>query len=250
MDNAETVVNVQKKFCAECGNEMNAKAEICPSCGIRCITPPTNTISKVALLLITFFLGGLGGHKLYQKKYGLGVLYFLFCWTGIPGFAALIEFIIYCFKSEDELAQLYPAASGKAIVLALVMPIIGIFGIGAIAAIAMPQFSAYRLKAFNSAALSDLKSCQLSAEAYFAEESSYPTQISQMTCNVSNGTALYYLFLGKGYQVVSFHENGDTAYLANSNSLKIKTNTRAEIENQISEKAPETLNSGFHFINL
>ncbi|NIQ96043.1 MAG: NINE protein [Desulfuromonadales bacterium] len=63
--------------------------------------------NKVALLVITFFLGGLGGHKFYLRKYLQGVLYLLFCWTAIPSLIALVEFIIYCFKSEEQLQQQY-----------------------------------------------------------------------------------------------------------------------------------------------
>lgn len=63
--------------------------------------------NKVALLLITFFLGGFGAHKFYLRKYLLGVIYLLFFWTGIPALIAIVEFIIYCFKSEADLQQAY-----------------------------------------------------------------------------------------------------------------------------------------------
>ena len=64
--------------------------------------------NKVALILLTFFFGAIGGHKYYVKKHGLGVLYLIFIWTGIPSIVALVEFIIYIIKSEDELAEKYP----------------------------------------------------------------------------------------------------------------------------------------------
>ena len=46
--------------------------------------------------------------------------------------------------------------------------------IGILAAIAIPQFAAYRKKAYNSAALSDLKNLKTSAEAYYADNQFYP----------------------------------------------------------------------------
>lgn len=46
--------------------------------------------------------------------------------------------------------------------------------IGILAAIAIPQFSLYRTKAYNSAALTDIRSTKASLEAYFAEYQSYP----------------------------------------------------------------------------
>jgi prepilin-type N-terminal cleavage/methylation domain-containing protein len=46
--------------------------------------------------------------------------------------------------------------------------------IGILAAIAIPQFSAYREKAYNSAANSDLKNWKTGQEAYNADYQSYP----------------------------------------------------------------------------
>jgi len=46
--------------------------------------------------------------------------------------------------------------------------------IGILAAIAIPQFAAYRKKAFNSAAVSDLKNAKTSLEAYYSENYEYP----------------------------------------------------------------------------
>ena len=58
-------------------------------------------VNKVIYLLITFFLGAFGIHKFYAGKNGMGMLYFLFCWTGIPAFLALIDFIVGLFKRSD-----------------------------------------------------------------------------------------------------------------------------------------------------
>lgn len=46
--------------------------------------------------------------------------------------------------------------------------------IGILAAIAIPQFSAYRAKAYNSAATSDIKNAKTSQEAYYTEHQTYP----------------------------------------------------------------------------
>jgi len=64
-------------------------------------------LNKVALLLFTFFLGGVGAHKFYLRKYLQGVIYLLFFWTAIPSLVALVEFILYACKSEADLRQAY-----------------------------------------------------------------------------------------------------------------------------------------------
>ncbi len=46
--------------------------------------------------------------------------------------------------------------------------------IGILAAIAIPQFAAYRQKAFNSAAQSDLKNAKTDLEATFSDVFYYP----------------------------------------------------------------------------
>jgi type IV pilus assembly protein PilA len=46
--------------------------------------------------------------------------------------------------------------------------------IGILAAIAIPQFAAYRQKAYNSAADSDLKNLKTGMEAYMADNQVYP----------------------------------------------------------------------------
>lgn len=58
-------------------------------------------VNKVVYCLLTFFLGAIGVHKFYAGKTGTGILFLLFCWTGIPAFIALVEFIMALFKKSD-----------------------------------------------------------------------------------------------------------------------------------------------------
>jgi hypothetical protein len=54
--------------------------------------------SNTVYALLAIFLGGLGVHKFYRKKTGLGVLYLVFCWTGIPSVIGFIEGIVALVK--------------------------------------------------------------------------------------------------------------------------------------------------------
>jgi len=47
--------------------------------------------------------------------------------------------------------------------------------IGILAAVAIPQFSAYRIKGFNSSGTSDLRNFKTQMESAFADMQSYPT---------------------------------------------------------------------------
>ncbi len=75
--------------------------------------------SKGTAALLAFFLGGIGIHKFYLNQGGQGVLYLLFCWTGIPMFVALLETLVYLTMDDAKFQQKYgsqqrlPAHSGQ-----------------------------------------------------------------------------------------------------------------------------------------
>jgi TM2 domain-containing membrane protein YozV len=46
---------------------------------------------EVVGVLLAIFLGGLGIHHFYLRRDGLGILYLVFCWTGIPMLLGWIE---------------------------------------------------------------------------------------------------------------------------------------------------------------
>ena len=63
--------------------------------------------SKIVAALLAFFLGGLGVHKFYLGQAGMGIVYILFCWTGIPAFIAFFEFIILLCTSDENFSRKY-----------------------------------------------------------------------------------------------------------------------------------------------
>jgi TM2 domain-containing membrane protein YozV len=66
-----------------------------------------NGKSRVTAGVLAILLGGLGVHKFYMGKIVIGIIYLLFCWTGIPSIIGLIEGILYLVKSDDEFQQKY-----------------------------------------------------------------------------------------------------------------------------------------------
>lgn len=67
--------------------------------------------NKIAAGLLGIFLGGLGVHKFYLGQIGLGIVYLLFSWTGIPMIIGFIEGILYLLTSDAEWAHKHPLVS-------------------------------------------------------------------------------------------------------------------------------------------
>jgi TM2 domain-containing membrane protein YozV len=66
----------------------------------------------VAGVLLSVLLGHFGAHRFYMGETGLGFIYLLFCWTGIPTILGFIEAFLmpervrtYNFAQASMLAQ-------------------------------------------------------------------------------------------------------------------------------------------------
>ncbi len=51
--------------------------------------------NKTVAIVLAFFLGGLGIHHFYLEHWRRGILYLLFCWTGIPAVLGVIDALYY-----------------------------------------------------------------------------------------------------------------------------------------------------------
>ncbi|MBO4707377.1 MAG: TM2 domain-containing protein [Elusimicrobiaceae bacterium] len=90
------------------------ESNICPQCGAQ--KNSLNTIgtdlstgkkNKWIAIFLAFFIGGFGAHKFYLGRTSLGVLYLLFCWTGIPFIIGIVEAVIYLTMSDMEFTAKY-----------------------------------------------------------------------------------------------------------------------------------------------
>lgn len=61
--------------------------------------------SKVTAGVLAILLGGIGAHKFYLGNIGIGLVYLLFSWTGIPMIIGLIEGIIMLTMSDEDFAS-------------------------------------------------------------------------------------------------------------------------------------------------
>ena len=87
--------------CAECGKDVSDAARSCPNCGFSS-GAFSGTKSKGLAIVLALFLGGLGIHKFYLGKIGLGFLYLIFFWTFIPAILGVVDAIVLATRSERE----------------------------------------------------------------------------------------------------------------------------------------------------
>ncbi len=108
-----------KKYCVNCGAEIDERAEICPKCGVR---QPESTIpyrssfqneneyihhKRITAGILGILLGGLGIHQFYLHNIGWGILMLIFCWTGIPAIIGLIQGILYLTETDEYFGRVH-----------------------------------------------------------------------------------------------------------------------------------------------
>ncbi len=61
---------------------------------------------KRTYLILMLFTGWMGGHRYYQGRWKLGLLYTAFCWTGIPLALCITDFMEAMPVKADENGQI------------------------------------------------------------------------------------------------------------------------------------------------
>lgn len=67
----------------------------------------TSGKSRTIAVVLALVLGGLGVHKFYMGRIGMGLLYILFSITGIPSLIGIIEGVRYAMMDDEEFERRY-----------------------------------------------------------------------------------------------------------------------------------------------
>jgi TM2 domain-containing membrane protein YozV/type II secretory pathway pseudopilin PulG len=169
-------------FCRGCGKQLHKTALACPHCGA-----PQNTSkggkSKTTAALLALFLGNLGIHRFYLGQWW-GVFYLLFCWTFIPAFVALIEAIVFACTDSTKWDNKYnngmPSGnSGAGVIIALIVGVIIVIAmVGILAAVAIPAYQTYTVKAKVFEAHSLVNQATTSVGAYMEQNHKPPESLA------------------------------------------------------------------------
>jgi type IV pilus assembly protein PilA len=104
------------------------------------------------------------------------------------------------------------ARNEKGFTLIELMIVIAIIGI--LAAIAIPQFSAYRKRAFNAAAETDVRNMATAQEAYYVDNQTYTADQTKLTGYIGSTGVSIDSVLGDtaSYTLAAHHLSGDKTY--------------------------------------
>jgi TM2 domain-containing membrane protein YozV len=105
-------------YCNACGAETNKLAEICIKCGAKLgkgstLTAGTSTKSRLAVTLLSFFLGELGVHRFYAGKIGTGVAMLILTIVGYATVWIIFGFIPLAAVWVWNLVDFIMAIAGK-----------------------------------------------------------------------------------------------------------------------------------------
>lgn len=167
--------------CKGCTKEIHSQAAVCPHCGL---TQRSRSYkNRVLAGALAFLLGAFGVHRFYLGQWW-GIFYLLLFWTGIPGLIALIEAIVmWCTnqmnwdKRHNEGRPATPneqSGAGTIIVVVIAVVFVGIMTLGILAAVAIPAYHDYTIRARVSEALVQTVPVRSQYESFYEETKSAP----------------------------------------------------------------------------
>lgn len=172
-----------ESHCNICGTEIDGDAPKCSSCGA--IQDTFTYKSRIAAATLALFAGIFGAHRFFLGQWW-GIFYLLFFWTYIPWLVGLVEGIVFLATSQENWNNQYnqgiSAGSEKGtvvIILAVIFPAIAMIGI--LAAVALPAYQDYTIRAKLSEADLLSNTAMQAVEDYAARENEWPVNIKVLS---------------------------------------------------------------------
>jgi len=92
------MAEAKTKYCEHCGKRIDARAEICPKCGVRIKEPPkqvhhTEKKNEGIAAVLSFLFVGLG--QIYNGQIGKGIIFIVIGLFLVASMMLFIGFILY-----------------------------------------------------------------------------------------------------------------------------------------------------------
>ena len=111
---------------------------------------------------------------------------------------------------------MFPKSNHRGFTLIELMIVIAIIGI--LAAIAIPQFTAYRNRSYNAAAQSDIRNAATAQEAYYVEHRRYSPVLASLLgtnyglYNISQNVIVDVAGGTQSYSLTAYHTSGNRTF--------------------------------------
>ncbi len=173
---------------------------------------------------------------IYRKQYSWALLAFFISFIPTVGLISRIVFgfsgnyMYYNYaKKKLHAINALPSGMGRSVEMAraggvnnivwILAPLIGIAIMGILAAIAIPQFHAYRAKAYNSMAITELRNAKTRVDDYYLTNRAYPETLQQANyTKVEKVDVRFGDRSADSYTIVATHQNGDKEFAVKSAS--------------------------------
>ncbi len=106
-------IRSKRNYCFHCGVKTDPEQVMCVQCGAGLAQTATGleflggSKQKIAAGLFAILLGSIGAHKFYLESWGWGLVYLLFCWTGLPAIAGIVEGILFLTMDDQTFDRRY-----------------------------------------------------------------------------------------------------------------------------------------------
>lgn len=175
---------------------------------------------------------------IYRKQYLLAGIAFVLsfvpfvCFVLMPVFGLTANYIYYKYsKKKLQEIGVIPSELSRAVEIArcggvnnvalVLVPLVAVAIVGILAAIAIPQFAEYRMKSYNSLAMTELQKARNSVETYHTEHQAYPDNLEQTTYHKVPNIDVHF---GDGTTdkntLVATHAKGDREFASRSDAPK------------------------------
>lgn len=177
--------SVEKQlYCRQCGNQMPQSQKVCERCGAE--NSQESGRSKIVAGFLAFFFGGFGLHRFYLGQWwGIFYIPFYFLFF-ISSFVSLGEAIYFWACSKETWNRKYGHLGKSSAILILVIafvPLIAVLGI--LAAVALPAYQDYTIRAKAAEAYAELKTWSYDVEAFVVETNFVPNSALDAGINKS-----------------------------------------------------------------
>ena len=173
--------------CRGCSNQVHIHAVACPHCGLLQRSRPYKNKNIAGVLAMLF--GAFGVHRFFLGQWW-GLFYLLTFWTGIPSIISFVEAIVFWCSNvinwDEKYNERKPAGpteqtgAGVIVLIVVVVGFVGIAFIGILAAVSIPAYQDYKIRAEISAAFIETADRKARIQKYYQDNNELPSRNSDI----------------------------------------------------------------------